>query len=91
MIIRRDPIHLFYLFDMMKHPRIEPFFRDAISGKALNSETDVEAFNFFKALGLFCKDGTKWFFFKPDICSLMGKTKWAIECSQFSIETIVHK
>lgn len=64
-IIRRDPIHLFYLFDMMKNPRIEPFFRDAISGKALNSETDVEAFNFFKALGLFCKDGTKWFFSNP--------------------------
>ncbi len=64
-IIRRDPIHLFYLFDMMKHPRIEPFFRDAISGKALNSENDVEAFNFFKALGLFCKDGTKWFFSNP--------------------------
>ena len=64
-IIRRDPIHLFYLFDMMKHPRIEPFFRDAISGKALNSETDVEAFNFFKALGLFCNGGAKWNFANP--------------------------
>ena len=64
-IIRRDPIHLFYLFDMMKHPRIEPFFRDTISGKDIKAETDVEAFNVFKALGLFCKDGTKWNFANP--------------------------
>ena len=41
-IIRRDPIHLFYLFDMMKHPRIEPFFRDTISGKDIKAENDVE-------------------------------------------------
>ncbi len=61
-IIRRDPIHLFYLFDMVKHPRVEPFFRDAISGKDLKAETDVLAFKVFKALGLFCFDGAKWNF-----------------------------
>ncbi len=50
---------------MMNHPRIETFFRDAISGKDLKAEPDVLAFNVFKALGLFCFDGTHWHFANP--------------------------
>ena len=64
-IIRKNPVHLDYLFYMMKIPRVLPFFTAILEGKLSEGNRQTEEFRFIRDSGVFREDGNGFEFANP--------------------------
>lgn len=64
-IIRKNPVHLDYLFYMMKIPRVLPFFTAILDGKLSEEDRQTEEFKFIRDIGVFREDENGFVFANP--------------------------
>jgi len=64
-IITKNPVHLDYLFYMMRHPRVEPIFKSILDGSLSEEERQTKEFRFITRLGLFREEGNGFEFSNP--------------------------
>ena len=54
-IIRRNPVHLDYLFDTASHPSIRPFLDAALNGSITGGQREEKPFRLLLHLGILCE------------------------------------
>ena len=64
-IIKKNPVHLDYLFYMMRHPRVEPIFKSILDGRLSEEERQTKEFRFITRLGIFREEGSSFEFANP--------------------------
>ena len=72
-IIRRNPVHLDYLFYIASYPSIKPFFDAALNGSVSDTQREEKQFRLLLHLGLLCECGGGFEFSNP-----VYKEYWAI-------------
>ena len=72
-IIRRNPVHLDYLFYIASYPSIKPFFDAALNGGVSDTQREEKQFRLLLHLGLLCECGGGFEFSNP-----VYKEYWAI-------------
>ena len=74
-IIQENPVHLDYLFYMMRHPRVEPIFKSILEGRLSEEERQTKEFRFITRLGIFREEGSGFEFANPLYARYWDKMK----------------
>ena len=64
-IIQKNPVHLDYLFYMMKYPRVEPIFKSILDGSLSEADRQKKEFKFITRIGIFREEGNGFEFANP--------------------------
>ena len=88
-IIRRNPVHLDYLFHIANHPSVRPFLDAALTGSVTDEQREDRQFRLLLHLGLLKEDGDRMqFSFSNEIYKTCWERLEQVDCSQM---TSVHK
>ena len=80
-IIRKNPIHLDYLFDMANSPSVRPYVDACLNGKITKGQRSETPFKFLHDLGFLCETNGRFDFANPIYRDYWGGR----------VESIVHK
>jgi len=70
-IIRKNPVHLDYLFYIARHPSVRPFLDAALNGSITDAQREERQFRLLLLLGLLCECNDRFEFSNP-----IYKTYW---------------
>ena len=64
-IVQKNPVHLDYLFYMMKHPRVEPIFKSILNSSLSEDDRQTKEFKFITRIGIFREEDKGFDFANP--------------------------
>jgi hypothetical protein len=70
-IIRKNPVHLDYIFYIARHPSVRPFLDAALNGSITDAQREERQFRLLLLLGLLCECNDRFEFSNP-----IYKTYW---------------